>query len=285
VTLAARSRGRTSLERGQLSLLVLLALLTAGAWALTVHQTRTMERPMGVVAQPVDSAPGMAGMAMPGMAGMTDAGWTWAGFAAFLTAWSAMMAAMMFPAAAPMLIVFRRMAGGRGPRAAARTWIFAAGYLLVWSAIGALAWALVRLSSEAAGRVTAAERAEWGPRALGATLAVAGLYQFAPWKGACLRQCQSPVGFVMSHWRDGRRGAVRMGAVHGLYCLGCCWALFAVLVATGVMSLAWMLLLTVVVFAEKALPVGRWGPRAVGVAFLALGTAVAVGAIGMPWVA
>ena len=100
-----------------------------------------------------------------------------------------------------------------------------------------------------------------------------------------MRQCQSPVGFVMTHWRDGYRGALRMGVVHGLFCLGCCWALFAVLVAAGVMSLAWMLLLTLVVFLEKVVPRVAWGSRAVGVAFVALGVVVMAGAIDMPWVA
>ena len=86
---------------------------------------------------------------------------------------------------------------------------------------------------------------------------LAGLYQLTPLKRVCLDHCRSPFGFVMQHWREGYGGALRMGVVHGLYCLGCCWALFAVLVATGVMSLAWMLLLTLVVFAEKVLPFGR----------------------------
>ncbi len=89
----------------------------------------------------------------------------------------------------------------------------------------------------------------------------------------------------MGHWREGRLGALRMGIRHGAYCVGCCWALFAVLVAAGVMSLAWMLLLTLVVFAEKVLPQGRRTAQAVGVAFLVLGALVAAGATGLPWTA
>ena len=117
----------------------------------------------------------------------------------------------------------------------------------------------------------------------GAVLVVAGLYQFTPLKGACLRQCQSPVGFVMSHWRDGTTGALRMGFTHGAYCLGCCWALFAVLVATGVMSLAWMLLLTLVVSAEKMNLLGPHAPRIIGTVLLVFGILVAVGASAVPW--
>jgi predicted metal-binding membrane protein len=116
-------------------------------------------------------------------------------------------------------------------------------------------------------------------------LLVAGLYQLTPLKRVCLDHCRTPLGFVASHWRDGRLGALRMGIVHGAYCLGCCWALFAVLVAAGVMSLAWMLLLTLVVFAEKALPQGRRTAAVVGGALVVLGLAVAGGAVPMPWMA
>ena len=308
------------LERGQLILFALLALLTAGAWALTVHQARTMDMPMGVVARGgADAAPApaaapdgmaempgmesMSGMAMEepaqgdagtvaasgmtGMAGMDTGGWTWDGFATFITAWAVMMAAMMFPAAAPMLLLFRTVSASRRAKggAAVPTWIFAAGYLLVWTGIGVLTWALVQAGSELAGRMSDAGRETWAPLALGAVLLGAGLYQLTPLKLVCLDQCRTPLGFVVSHWRDGRLGALRMGVRHGAYCLGCCWALFAVLVAAGVMSLAWMLLLTLVVFAEKVLPLGRWAPRAVGTAFLALAAVVAAGAIDLPWVA
>jgi predicted metal-binding membrane protein len=322
------------LERGRLVLLALLALLTAGAWALTVHQARTMDMPMGVVARgAADPAPeptaapadargsaapdpttdmagmeGMAGMeSMPGtaatttaesagsgagaaaasgMAGMAmDEAWSWGGFATFLVAWAVMMAAMMFPAAAPMLLIYRAVAAGRRAKGGAfvPTWVFAGGYLLVWTAIGVVTWVLVQLGSELAGRVSEADRDTWAPLALGAVLLVAGLYQLTPLKGVCLDHCRTPMQFVMHHWRDGHGGALRMGVVHGAYCLGCCWALFAVLVAAGVMSLAWMLLLTLVVFAEKVLPSGRRVSLAVGAAFVLLGVLVASGATGMPW--
>jgi predicted metal-binding membrane protein len=131
----------------------------------------------------------------------------------------------------------------------------------------------------------AGDRATWGPLALGATLATAGLYQLTPLKRVCLDHCRSPMGFVMRHWREGYGGALRMGVVHGAFCLGCCWALFAVLVAAGVMSLAWMALLTLIVFTEKVLPVGARAARVTGAALLVLGAVVAAGMIEMPWVA
>ena len=296
---------RLALNRGQVALLVTLALLTVAGWTLTVYQARTMDMSMGVVvrggADPDEPAAMADGMAdMPGMAmetstadaigamaasGMSGMGWAWSGFLAFLLAWAVMMAAMMFPAAAPMLLFFHRVAVKRaGPGTGILpTWTFAAGYLVVWSAIGAATWVLVRLASEAATRLDAPDRATWAPIALGAVLVVAGLYQFTPLKAACLRQCQSPLGFVMMHWRDGHLGAFRMGLRHGAYCLGCCWSLFAVLVAAGVMSLAWMLVLTLVVFAEKVLPVGTRAARATGGALLLLGIVVAAGVISFPW--
>lgn len=314
------------IQRGQLLLLVLLALLTAGAWALTLQQARTMDMSMGVIARsgaesgsdPTSAQPDSGGMSdmgdmedmddmasMPGMseersaepdasqlvssgmAGMSSSSWTWDGFVTFLIAWGVMMAAMMFPAAAPMLLFYRRTALGRRMHGGASvpTWVFASGYLLVWIGAGIVAWAIVQAGSDVASRIVAADRARWAPIALGAVLVGAGLYQFTALKGICLRHCQSPVGFVMTHWRDGYRGALQMGFVHGLFCLGCCWALFAVLVAAGVMSMAWMLLLTLVVFVEKVVPQVTWGSRAVGVAFLVLGVVVMAGAIDMPWVA
>jgi predicted metal-binding membrane protein len=199
----------------------------------------------------------------------------------FVAGWTLMVVAMMLPTSLPLVALFRALVRGR-PDRARLTALLVAGYLAVWTLFGVVVYCGDFVLHGAV------ERSAW----LGAnvvpfigagTLIVAGLYQFTPLKGACLRQCQSPLGFVMTRWRDGHAGALRMGAVHGAYCLGCCWALFAVLVAAGVMSLAWMLLLTLVVFAEKALPLGRRAPRVVGAAFLLLGVLVAVGAADMPW--
>jgi predicted metal-binding membrane protein len=102
-----------------------------------------------------------------------------------------------------------------------------------------------------------------------------GLYQFTRQKRACLSHCRSPLGFVMQNWREGRLGALRMGLHHGLYCLGCCWVLFAAPVAAGIMSLAWMLLLTLVLFAEKVLPQGQRIAKAIGLLFVLAGLLVA----------
>lgn len=119
-----------------------------------------------------------------------------------------------------------------------------------------------------------AERVDRASLVLGAILLAAGLYQFTPLKRVCLRHCRSPLAFFAQHWRDGLLGALRLGILHGAYCLGCCWALFAVLVAVGVMSIGWMLLLTLVVFVEKVLPHGERVATLFGIALVALGAVV-----------
>jgi predicted metal-binding membrane protein len=192
---------------------------------------------------------------------------------------------MMLPAAMPMILIFASAQARRERAAAVPTWIFTAGYILVWLTAGLLVYVLIQVGSELATRLSSADRAKWGPLALGATLAVAGLYQFTPLKRVCLTHCRSPFGFVAQYWRDGRAGALQMGLRHGAWCLGCCWALFAVMVAAGVMSLAWMLLLTLVVFVEKVLPQGQRAAPMIGVALIVLGLLVASGSLAMPWAA
>ena len=231
----------------------------------------------------------MEGMAMDGMAmesmamdGMSAAGWSFEGLAIFLAVWTIMMVAMMLPAAMPMIVIFASAQARRDQHVAIPTWIFVAGYILIWAAVGLLVYALVQASSELASDRVSLDRGVWRPLALGATLAIAGLYQFTPLKQICLRHCRSPLAFVAQYWRDGRSGALGMGARHGLYCLGCCWALFAVLVAAGMMSIAWMLLLTLVLFAEKVLPHGERTSGAVGLGLIALGLVVAGAALQLP---
>jgi predicted metal-binding membrane protein len=269
------------LRRAPQSLLASLVVLTAATWALTLYHTLSMSMPMGIAVRGGLSAEGVGGMAMAGMSG---AGWSLGGAAVFLAAWIVMMAAMMLPAVVPMVLVFASAQARRERSAAVPTWIFIAGYMLVWLAAGGLVYVLVEIGSAIATRLGPADRAIWAPLALGATLLAAGLYQFTPIKHVCLSHCRSPLALVAQHWREGHVGALRMGLRHGSYCLGCCWALFAVLVAAGVMSLGWMLLLTLLVFVEKVLWRGSLGSAVIGVALIALGLAVAGGAVPMPWV-
>jgi predicted metal-binding membrane protein len=273
--------------RARLSLLLSLGVLTAGAWALTLYQAFVMAKPTGIA---VPSGSTMEGMSMDSMSGMAMTGtpvvvWSLQEAVAFVAMWTVMMAAMMLPAMTPMVLTFAAAQARRVRIMTIPTWIFIAGYLLVWLAAGLLVYILVQAGSSVIAHLSSAEWERWMPLALGAVLVGAGLYQFTPLKRTCLAHCRSPLAFVALHWRDGRAGALRMGLRHGVYCLGCCWALFAVLVAAGVMSVAWMLLLTLVVAIEKLLPLGQRASAGIGVALLILGVAVGSGAALMPWLA
>jgi predicted metal-binding membrane protein len=179
-----------------------------------------------------------------------------------------MMIAMMLPSSAPMLLLYRLSLGGT-LRGELRTLAFAGGYLLVWAAVGAIVLLAQRL-------VDAATDPDLRPTGVAAVLAAAGAYQFTPLKATCLRACQTPADFLVRHWRGGTFGPLRLGVDHGLYCLGCCWALMAVLVAAGGMGIAWVALIALVVLAEKLAPRAAWFGRAVGVAFMLGALAVAL---------
>jgi predicted metal-binding membrane protein len=182
--------------------------------------------------------------------------------------WGVMMAAMMLPSAWPMLRTFAALSLRSGQ--AARGGAFAGAYLLVWLAFSGAAaaaqWALQRLGWT---DPMAASRSAW---LSGLLLGIAGAYQFTPLKKLCLTRCRSPLGFVLGEWRAGWSGAFVMGVRHGLFCVGCCWALMAVLFVGGVMNLAWIAALALAVAVEKLV---RGGPL-VGAA---LGAALIVGGV------
>jgi len=179
--------------------------------------------------------------------------------ATFLVAWIVMMVAMMLPSSTPMFLLYRLSVAG-GPRGELRTLAFVAGYLLVWALVGAIVLLAQRF-------LDAALRPDLRPLGVAAVLVAAGAYQFTPLKVTCLRACQTPADFLVSHWRGGALGPLRLGLDHGLYCLGCCWALMAVLVAAGGMGLAWVALIALIVLVEKLAPRAVWFGRAVGVVF------------------
>jgi predicted metal-binding membrane protein len=199
--------------------------------------------------------------------------------------WATMTAAMMLPSAAPMVLFFARIAGERARRGQAyvSTWFFVAGYLVVWTAVGLVAFGLYRAIAGIAPGFLA-----WnaqGPVVAGLAIAAAGVYQLTPLKRLCLHQCRSPLSFVLHSWRDGRRGALRMGMVHGAYCVGCCWGLMLILFVLGVMSLLWMAVVAAVIFAEKVLPQTRLFIPAVAVVAVAVGVWVAVSPGSLPGLA
>jgi predicted metal-binding membrane protein len=192
----------------------------------------------------------------------------------FVAIWVVMMVAMMFPAAAPMILTFHRVQANKRQRGEAfvATWVFVAGYIAVWALSGVAAYAGAVAAEALATHfmLSAATAARIG----GGVLVIAGLYQLTPLKDACLSKCRTPIGFIMTSWRDGTAGAIRMGLLHGAYCLGCCWLLFAILFPLGIMNTAAMAVITLVVFAEKTLPWGRAAVRVAAVVLIGYGGAV-----------
>src|SRR3989449_8892076 len=234
----------------QLGLIGLLIALAAIGWALTNDQMSGM-----------DAGPG------------TDPGTL--GF--FIGVWVVMMAAMMFPSIAPMVVRHVRIQEGRRERGKpvpiGGTTLFVAGYLITWAAAGLMGSGLFQLGKALTGDVFSWANA--GPYLAGGVILFAAVYQLTPLKDVCLRHCRSPFMFLMKHWRPGRLGAMRMGVIHGSWCVGCCWALMAALFALGVMSLGWMAFIAALIAIEKLLPWKALANRGVAVLLPVLGLGVA----------
>jgi predicted metal-binding membrane protein len=234
VAASTRPGAPGGLRGGQLGVLAVLLSLAAVAWLVTDLRMAGM-----------DAGPG------------TDPG----AFGFYITTWVVMMAAMMFPSIGPMVLTFGALQRGRSMSRASMS-LFVVGYLLVWTLSGLLAYGALK-----AGRAADIGWLGWdrgGRWLVAGVLVVAALYEATPWKQACLVRCRSPLGFLVGSWRDGRGGALSMGLEHGAWCLGCCWLLMVVLFALGAMSLTWMIMVTLLISAEKLLP---WRGR--GVAFVA----------------
>jgi len=214
------------------------------------------------------------GAAMAGMAMMTPAVWT-SGYAVLMFfMWWVMMVAMMLPSAAPMILLFatvnRRQLEAGNPQVA--TSVFAAGYLMAWAGFSLVA-VMLQWGFERTGVLSPALV---GTNVIlgGGLLLTAGVYQLTPFKHACLRHCRSPLSFLGTHWRRGVGGALRLGVVHGGFCVGCCWFLMGLLFFGGVMNLYWIAGLALVVLVEKLVPAGHWLGYCSGIALLVWGVAV-----------
>lgn len=251
-----------ALTRQRTIILATLLVLAAVGWVVFLRQAN---QPMG-----------MADTMTRGMGPDLTMGRDWP---LFMGMWVAMMVAMMFPAAAPMVVMYGRMRRSDPPSIA----LFTGAYIVLWFAFGVAAY-LLSAAVESAASSSEWVATNWG-RAGGILLVAAGVYQLTPLKDICLRHCRTPLSFVMTRWRDGRVGAVRMGLLHGLYCVGCCWLLFLILVPLGVMNVAAMVAVAALVFAEKVIPRGRGVGLAAAVAMVAFGSAVAVHPTLLPTVA
>ncbi|MCZ8543385.1 DUF2182 domain-containing protein [Mesorhizobium qingshengii] len=265
--------------------LVVIAVL---AWAYVLWLAAGMVMPGSAVPGGAGdvAATDMSNMDMGGMdMGATVApgfrAWATADFAFIFTMWAVMMVGMMTPSVAPMLLLYAgvgRKAQADGRPIASTGWFFI-GYLTVWVVFSIVAtgaqWLLARLAllnpSMAAGS------AIFG----GLVLIAAGLYQWTPMKGVCLRQCQAPIAFLVSHggFRSAPLGALRLGIDHGAYCLGCCWALMALLFVGGVMNVLWIAGIAILVLLEKTVPTGQLIPRISGMLMAAAGAWLILGAL------
>jgi len=239
-------------------LLCLLAL-TGLAWLVLQRMAVQMAAPGGMG----DLA--MAGMPMP---------WSLADALLMLSMWAVMMIGMMLPSALPMILLYQQMLRRylATPQRHLALLLFCLAYLVVWGGFSliatALQWGLDQLAL-----LSPAMRSQSHWLAAGLLLA-AGVYQWLPGKAACLAHCRGPVLFLMSHWRAGVAGGWHMGLSHGLYCLGCCWALMGLLFVGGVMNLLWVALIGAYVLLEKILPHGLWLSRIAGLLLIAWGFAL-----------
>jgi predicted metal-binding membrane protein len=238
------------LPRERNLILASLLVLAAAAWALLFWQSAADDGEMAM---------GLTmGMAAP----------------LFIAMWAVMMVAMMFPASAPMILTFARVHAGKRERGQpfVPTWVFVTSYILVWTLAGVVAY------GAAVGVEELAKQWMWltdnAARMGGGVLVLAGLYQLSPLKRSCLSKCRTPLDFILGSWRDGYLGSFRMGLEHGTYCLGCCWLLFVILFPLGVMNIGAMVAITVVIFAEKSLPLGRQVALATAAGLVAYGALV-----------
>jgi len=234
-------------------ILIALVLLSSLAWTGTVYQAGSMGLGM-ITCSMTMGTPFSVGNAL-----------------LYVLLWGVMMVAMMFPAIVPVVGLFSTIAGRKREQGVPFTpaWVFVAGYLVLWTLAGGVGYT-VDLAIQSLPEVFPALRT-YGLVIGGLTLIAAGVYQLTPLKYLCLSQCRSPMGFLLTSWRDGALGAFRMGLHHGAYCLGCCWSLMAVLFVVGTMNLVWMGILSMVIFVEKIVPHGVEMGKATGLALIALG--------------
>lgn len=253
------------LRRDRGIVLLGLAGITLLAWAYIVYLARDMN----------------TGMAMSSDMGMPLVqSWGSVDFALMFVMWAVMMTAMMVPTAAPMVLVYANLNRKRrdSQPAVTLTAVFLLGYLVIWSAFAALA--TVAQWSLHIGALLSPMMVTTSSIVGGVLLLAAGIFQWSPIKYACLANCRTPIGFLMTEWRDGRRGALAMGIRHGLYCLGCCWVLMSLLFVLGVMNLLWIAALAGFVLMEKVAPKGHLVSRLSGLLLIGWSGWVFLGVLG-----
>ena len=249
-----------------------LSIISALAWAYTIHmvQTTGVHTPAaGVMAEHGFSH--MAGHGVMDSAMMPHlVAWGLEEIWMTFIMWAVMMAAMMLPTVIPMVLAFMTV-NRRRERGSIMVpvWAFISGYLSTWTVYSAGAtavqWGLLRAALLSPVTLVS------GPVLGGILLIAAGIFQWTPWKDACMTKCRNPLGFLLTHWRPGNIGAFNLGSRYGLYCVGCCWLLMVLSFALGVMNLVWMAAITVFMLIEKISPAGRFVSRVAGICLVAWG--------------
>jgi len=256
------------LRRDRLVTAAALAVLCAAAWAYVIMGAGFGTAAWRMTSLGVPGAAAEAGAMAMAAAPQRSAGVAPVRMLLTILMWWSMMIAMMAPSAAPMVLLYARVARKARDPALERTGWFVAGYLATWLAFSAAAALMQQQFTRAAwilpGMLNAQSRGF-----AAAVLLLAGLYQLSPMHEVCLTHCRSPAAFLSRHYRPGRGGALRLGLVHGAYCVACCWLLMALLFVGGVMNLIWIAALTLIVVAEKTLPGGRWIARGTGLVLFA----------------
>jgi predicted metal-binding membrane protein len=249
--------------RDQAIVLASLGAITALAWLYLVDMAGEMSDMADMVGMPDMET--MAGMALV----TPYARWGVGDVAVAATMWIVMMAGMMLPSAAPMIMLFAAAERRRGTAPLLAAPIFALGYLVIWAGFSVAALTAQGLLLRFG--LFAPEMKVTSGFLGGAVFVAAGLYEWSPLKERCLALCRSPLGFIAGHWRPGVTGALRMGLAHGAYCLGCCWVLMLLLFVGGVMNLLWVAALAALVLLQKIVPGARRVSRATGLAMAAAG--------------
>jgi predicted metal-binding membrane protein len=269
------------LARDRVVVAAALAVVAVLAWAYVLWLAADMAVPAPAAPGGMASAEEMPGMDMGNPVAPAFVAWSIADFAFILAMWSEMMVGMMTPSVSPMVLLYAaagRKARAAGQPIAATGWFFA-GYLLVWIGFSVVAttvqWLLTTLALLTP--MMATNSALLG----GVVLAVVGPYQWTQFKEVCLRQCQTPIAFLASHggFHSDPLGALRLGFAHGLYCLGCCWALMVLLFVGGIMNVLWIAGIAILILLEKTLLTGRLVSRVSGALIFAAGVWILVGAL------
>ena len=241
------------INRNQIVIAIGLVVIVALGWAYMIHLARGMDRNMSMVMPQV----------IP---------WNWVDWWSMFLMWTVMMVAMMIPSATPTILIYAMVNRNRKQNSLAyvSTSIFLSGYLIAWIAFSLVA-TVVNWAIHTQGLLTGMMGASTS-NILGASLLiVAGIFQWTPFKYACLNHCRTPRGFIMTEWKEGKLGAIKMGLKHASYCVACCWLLMALLFVLGVMNLLWIGALAAFVLLEKLLPQGIWVSKISGLGFITWG--------------